>query len=468
MKKQHISYRLLKNYVVIFILTTMVTVLVFAVLGWLNQMGTKDSLYTKLSATALMQDDYLSIDTRALEEHGGGMQIVNASYEVVRSAGKNPLGSDALTAQKFTDFLINSAAGKDYTTVAHNPAGDFWLVVSLPMQVKITGSISINSDSPVKDKSLQFLAFLGGGYLFILTVSTILYSRITASGFINPLKRLGSAVKQIRSGDYSTRVPVGGLQEFRELESAFNHMAEEIERQAALKELSEANRKRLILDISHDLRNPLTSIKGYSERMLKELQAEKTEYESYLRMIHGNSLRAHELIQDLFELSKLESPEFRLDWCKEDFGEYLREELILMLPELETAGLVMEFMIPDEDIVLRFDKLRMKRVLSNLLYNAMAYGDKDNKLTIRLGRKQGGGAELVLANRGPVVQQKAEQLLKPFVQEEGESSSLNAGGAGLGLAIVKKIISAHEGTVELQTQDGLFEVTLWLPDSSDI
>lgn len=95
---------------------------------------------------------------------------------------------------------------------------------------------------------------------------------------------------------------------------------------------------------------------GYAELELKEQGSGRIEHLEFAKIIYENSIRANVLIQDLFELSRMESPEFRLDVTTDDFSEYLREEMIHMLPELEAAGMIPDFVIEPEEIILQFDK----------------------------------------------------------------------------------------------------------------
>lgn len=442
MRKHNISNQLLKNYVAIFLITTLISILVIVCLFGINSLGSKDNIYNQLTAAKLMQNDYRKINTSVIEAVGGGLQVVNSKYKVVHSMGSNLFNSDQISVKEFTDFLMSTGASKDIITVEYNEQEQFWLIVSLPIQVRITAAVHWNSDSPMQGNTTQMLGFIGLGYLLILMISTIIYARITATGFIKPLEQLSYAVEKVQNGDYSARVKVGGNQEFSQLEQAFNHMAEEIQLQTSLKEQSENNRKNLILDISHDLKNPLTSIMGYAELELKEQVNGRIEHLEFASIIYENSIRANELVQDLFELSRMESPEFRLDVRADDFAEYLREEMIHMLPELEAAGLVPDFVIEPEEIIIEFDHKRMNRVFSNLLYNAIAYQEKGSKFQVVL-EKVSDGAKLSFINNG-------------------QSSTLNPAGSGLGILIVRKIITAHGGTLQLNTQDNRFEIIIKL------
>lgn len=452
MKKQKTSKQLLKHYFFILLFPPLLCIL--AVTGVLR-LNAEDNIYTHNMAERLMQDDYRTIDTSIIEKHEGGVQVVDQNYRVIFSKGTNLFSSDHLSIGEWTQFLLSSTFQQHIISVDYNEKEQFWLIVSLPNRLRLTGVIRLN---------LNFQAY---GLFFILCLviimlCTLLYARITAVRFIRPLRQLSDAAGRMKDGDLSARVPVGNNQEFSELEISFNHMAEQLEKQITLIEQSERNRKTLIQDISHDLKNPLTSIMGYAELAMAQQLNQDSTPSDYPKIIYENSIRANDLVADLFELSRLDSPDFKLEPVICDFAEYIRKEMIRMLPELEAAGLEPEFFIPEEKMQVRFDLKQMKRVLSNLLYNAIAHRGKDSRLEVRL-EQQAGMARLTMANDCiKPSSSKAEQWPVPSVLV-AQDGSLNPGGSGLGLVIVKKIIAAHGGTVTLTSHHQRFEIRIELP-----
>ncbi|MEG0153681.1 MAG: HAMP domain-containing sensor histidine kinase, partial [Cellulosilyticaceae bacterium] len=342
-------------------------------------MNDPDNIYKQISANSLMKDNYTEIDTRQLIVCGGGLQVIDTDFNIVYSAGKKQFEGISISPGDFTSFLLEAINNQDMITVAYNEHEEFWLIVSMPISVKMIFRLSINTQNPMDTSTLWVLGLFGLGYLLIILMSTLIYAKRTATLFINPLHKLCLAVEGFRAGDYDTRVAIEGSREFQKLEIAFNHMAQEIQAQIALKEKSEKNRKQLILDISHDLKNPLMSIVGYAELSLKEEQTN-----SYANIIYENSLRANELVQDLFELSRLESADFKLEYSTCDFIEYFREEMIRMLPVLEKEGLEVNIQIPDIEVILQIDPKRIRRVIDNLLYNVITYHGNKKEVDIIL------------------------------------------------------------------------------------
>jgi signal transduction histidine kinase len=452
MKKQRTSNQLLKNYLLILFIPPLLSIL--AIIG-LSRLDSPQEKRPSHVAEQLMQDDYTSIDTRWIQEEGGGMQVLDSKFQMLRSEGYNPFGTDALSPAKFVRSLMKGETSRYVTTYAYNEKEQFWLVVSVHNQISFSATTRIALN-------MQGVVIFALVTLVITLLSTFIYSKLTATRFVRPLRDLSEALRRVRNGDYSARVPVGNNREFSELELSFNHMAERIEQQIDVIEQSERNRKSLVLDISHDLKNPLTSIVGYSELLMKQQDPASPEQADYARIIYESSIRANELIMDLFELSRMDSPAFQLERTTDDFAEFIRTEMIRMLPELEAAGLSPEFHLPEEKLLLSFDKKAMRRVLSNLLYNTLSYHKTGSPFQVRL-EKQADGIRLALGNDSAIdAPVRTDQWLEPFVREV-QADSLNPDGSGLGLAIVKKIVAAHGGSVHLNTDQGAFEILIKLP-----
>lgn len=451
MKKQRISYQLLKNYMLVLFIFPLLSLLV---MFGLTRLDSPNGWYNYDHAEQLMQDDYTAIDAAPIVEKGGGIQVLDSQYRLLRSEGVNFLGTEQLRPDQFVSLMMESVTSRNVTTFAFNEKEQFWLIVSVKNKVAFFSNIRIILN--VQGVLLFTLISLG-----MTLVITFVFSKITAIRFIRPLRELSLGVKRVRDGDYSARVPVGNNQEFSELEQSFNHMAAQMEKQMDMIEQSERSRKSLVQDISHDLKNPLTSMAGYAELLIKKQIPAGPEHEGYLKIIYENSLRANELIMDLFELSRMDSPEFQLERTKDDFAEFIRSEMIRMLPELEAAGLAPEFDITEEEIPFSFDKKAMRRVLSNLLYNSIAYHREGSMLRVRL-EKRPEAVRLAFVNDSALASSNGEHMLEPFVRDV-EADSLNPDGSGLGLAIVKKIISAHGGSVRLITDRYTFEIIMELP-----
>ena len=439
-----------------FFISLMIGLSAFLLSDFSSNLISKVLLKNHYTAASLMQDDYTKIDTKEVVENGGGIQVINSQYEIVFSKGLNTLGTGQLTPMVFTDFLMSSqSTGIPYSySIEYNPNAHFWLVVTFPTSIRIDFSIVHNKDfisqdmKPVSGVIAAIILF----YLLLLAASTVIYSKLTALSIINPLKKFCISARKLRDGDFSARVDSRFENEFGELREIFNAMAEKIEQEISLRKQLEHNHKRLVLDISHDLKNPLASIMGYAELCCLKKDLSEAEWAYYAKIIHENSIRANHLITSLFELSKLESSEFKLNKVKIDCCEYLRETMGTTIPLLEEAGFAYNMDIPEEEIYVMLDPLMMDRVFQNLTANTLIYNPAGTVITVTLLDDQNQVVILFKDDGIGMSKETAKEIFDPFVRVDRSRNS-QTGGTGLGLAIVKKIIEAHHGTINLKADE---------------
>ena len=225
-------------------------------------------------------------------------------------------------------------------------------------------------------------------------------------------------------------------------------MAEKIQQEKLLKKKAENNRKRMILDISHDLKNPLTSILGYSEFLLENDDILPEDKNKLLKVINNNSRRANDLIQDLFEFSRVESTEYKLDIGNHDIGEFLRELIAGYVPMMDQKGVKYQFDITEDEVEISFDRKNLDRALSNIILNSIKYNSPGITISIKLLIADG-KAVIIIEDDGVGIPKEFEgDIFEPFVRVDATRNSKN-GGTGLGLAISKAIIEKHGGTIYL-------------------
>ncbi|WP_291353050.1 HAMP domain-containing sensor histidine kinase [Desulfosporosinus sp.] len=448
--------RFLINYILMFIISTMIAIVAFLLLDFANDVISKTLVKNNYTAETLMRDDYKSIDIQSVLDNGGGVQVIGSNYDVVFSEGLNTFTKDKLTAAEFTDFLIMSKSiGIPYSySIEYNPKERFWLIVTFPTSIRIDFAIVHNKDFSSVDTQnvVGFLIAVIIFYLLSLGICTIIYSKITSIGIVNPLRKLCNSAQSLRNGDYSARVDLNLKNEFGELEDTFNAMAQQIEEEISLRRQSEENRKKMVLDISHDLKNPLASIMGYAELCRTKQDLSNEERNSYTKIIYENSVRANNLITDLFELSKIESSEFKLNKIKLDVCEYIREEIGMVIPIFDRAGFTYDFNIPEAEIFTMIDTVQMDRVFQNLVANTVQYNPQGTRVRISLIEQTDKIVLFFKDNGIGIPTEIAKDIFFPFVRADSARNS-QTGGTGLGLAIVEKIITAHGGNISLKTDE---------------
>lgn len=455
--KHKISNQFLSHYLIVFLLSLLALAAAFFLFAFADSFVSGTLMKNTYPASVLMRDDYTQIDTNAVVRNGGGVQVVDRDYRVVFSAGLDTIGKQQLSVSEFTDFLTRSRSAEQpyHYDVLYNPDGAFWLIVTFPTSIRLHLSVVYNREAVSADMGRVALVILGIllCYLLLLALLALIFSRITAARITRPLRKLCEGTRLLREGDYSARVDLHLKNEFLELQDTFNEMATRIESETLLRKQSEDDRRTLILDVSHDLKNPLAIISGYAERCLSRDELSPEERSGYLQIIHQNSKKANRLLTQLFELSRLESPGFALQPTKTEVCEYLRQACGELLPLLDEAGFIYTFDIPEGPYYALLDAGQMSRVFGNLTDNTVRYNPRGTAVSVSLSVRE---TELVIVFRddgGGMPGEAAAHIFEPFFRVDAARNS-DAGGTGLGLSIVQKIVEAHGGKITLRTAPG--------------
>ncbi len=441
--------RFLVNYIMIFFITTFIAFIAFLVLGYASGILEGMLVKNKYNAMSLMKDNIYDIDYSNVLKNNGGLHVVNSNYTVVLSKGINNFPKSRLTATEFTQFLTQSqSVERKYSySIAYNENENFWLIVTFPTSIRFDFNVTHNKNYKSVDENvvITFIFIVIALYLLLLTFSTVIYSRMSATSFTNPLLKLKETANKFKNGDYKIRTLISKDSEFAELEHSFNEMAQRIQSEFDLRIKSEELRRQLTLDIAHDLKNPLAVVMGYAEYLMNHPHSN---HDDYLKLIYSNSSRANTLISKLFDLSKLENPQYKLNLKPVDICEYLRGKAAEYIESLEANGFLYEIDIPEQEFFVNIDEKEMNRALDNLFENAIRYNCADTKITLEVKDTDEFIVIIVKDDGIGIPVELVRDIFKPFVRADKVRNS-ETGGSGLGLAITQKIINLHHGDIEL-------------------
>jgi two-component system sensor histidine kinase BaeS len=294
----------------------------------------------------------------------------------------------------------------------------------------------------------RYLIWAGVGALFLAALlSLLLMKRV-----LGPLLSMNRLTKAMARGDFKQRVPQGTADEVGELARSFNEMAAALERLEAL-------RRNMVIDVAHELRTPITNIQGYLESIQDGVCDASPEIVS---LLHEETMRLNKLVNDLMELARADAARFEMNTERVDLRRLIQDELIPFRPRFDQKKI--EFTLdssPDEYWALA-DREKIRRVVSNLLDNALTYTPSNGWVKVRLASRD----DRVIAKMENLsshpLSGDSSLVFERFYRGE-KSRSRQFGGAGLGLAIVKELIQAHGSKVEAQTQDGNFRISFSLP-----
>jgi signal transduction histidine kinase len=210
--------------------------------------------------------------------------------------------------------------------------------------------------------------------------------------------------------------------------------------------------------ISHDLRTPLASIKGYSEFLEDELGGPLTDQQrTFVRQIEQSSRRLENLVDDLLDLARFEAGTFQLRVGPTDVLLRVRQIVESLLPQVEEARLSIRVSLPEQPLEILADAERIERVISNLLSNAIKFTPPGGRIEIR-ACLEGDHLRCEVEDSGVgIAAEDLSKLFRPFSQLE---SGIRKGGTGLGLSISKSIVEAHGGTIGVASEPGKGS-TIW-------
>jgi len=267
--------------------------------------------------------------------------------------------------------------------------------------------------------------------LFALGGLAIILSIIFSRKLTNPIKRLVSAAKAVSEGNMKSRVKISDKDEIGKLSETFNLMAKNLEIQESL-------RKKLISNVAHELRTPISAMRGEIEGMVDGLITTDKEQ---LKSLYEETGRLKNILDDIDELSQAQASALSLKKQPIELKPLLRD-----ITERFNKGVSLGFQC-DDGLLINADPDRLSQILINLLSNAMKATEKGGNVWVETGRK---GSEVFIAVRDTGYGIKEENI--PFIFERFYRAQ--PGGLGLGLAIVKELVEAHDGKIEVNSEYG--------------
>ena len=296
--------------------------------------------------------------------------------------------------------------------------------------------------------------------LSIMIVSLVnnFFTQRMVKNITRPLELLNGGVRQIHANNFACRIEYKGKDEFLPICDAFNEMAEKLETSTVQRKKDEANRRELIAGISHDLRTPLTSIKGCIEGIETGVASSPERREKYLSIIKNKTASMEHIIEQLFLFSKLDMDDFPLDMRRTDITLAVCDMIEDSMSEYAAKGLTLQLADMPKNIYVFADVLMLRNVIINILENSVRYKTKEQGQVEISATLKNNEILLRLADDGPGVQ--ADMLPKLFGVFYRADPSRTKQGSGLGLAISAKIVERMGGSIraELPADGGLATV----------
>jgi len=319
-------------------------------------------------------------------------------------------------------------------------------------------NITIRAPKAIQDDTTRFLETMARTSLLAIGLSgglAILASTWLFWNITRPLAKLRSAAEAIAAGDLQARVPLKSRDEVGRVAKAFNTMASELEQEERL-------RKRMVADVAHELRTPLSVMRGNLEAMIDDLiPASEVELDA----IHQEVMRLARLVEDLRILSLADAGELQLKMQAVDPGALVETAVRRLTATAQAKGVTLSGDIGGDSVSVMGDEGKLQQVLANLIGNAIRHAPEGSQVTVQ-ARPAGNEVQLIVSDQGPGVDPKAlPSLFERFWKgDRARVRTIDGGGSGLGLSIVRQLVDLHGGRVEASLpEDGGLQVTVSLP-----
>jgi two-component system, OmpR family, phosphate regulon sensor histidine kinase PhoR len=267
------------------------------------------------------------------------------------------------------------------------------------------------------------------------------------------LGRLSDLLAGLGKDGFRRRVHLGfSSRPLRRLGTELNGLLDGVQAILEEKRRLELSQKRLVVDISHDIRTPLTSLLGYVE-VLRDPGLGAEERREYLEIVQAKARSMHGIVEELFDLARLESDEAVLELSPMDLAEAVREALASVYQDFTRASITPDIRLPEGRVPVTGNRAAVQRVLANLLSNALRHGAAGGWIGVSL-RVEPGRAWVDVADRGRGIPES--ELPRVFDRLYTAEASRSAGtrGTGLGLAIARQLVVKQHGLITAASEPG--------------
>lgn len=301
--------------------------------------------------------------------------------------------------------------------------------------------IYVNQDRFATFKPIVLIMF--GVMLLLLFICTFIYSFIVA----RQVKQMRKSIREIATRTY---IPVTSNNSFGEIYEELNTLNSEIESSDEARMKDEKLRDEWIANITHDLKTPLSPIKGYAELISTlDSELELDELKRYGDIMLKNTTYTEELINDLKLTYQLKNQMLPLNKSTQNIVCFIKELLVDLLNNPEFGLRDISFYSNNELIEFSFDEMLLKRALSNLLINALVHNNADTHIFVSIKVESG----IIISIQDDGYGMNQEELDNLFVRYyRGENTTAKPEGSGLGMAIARQIIELHDGSISARSE----------------
>lgn len=274
-------------------------------------------------------------------------------------------------------------------------------------------------------------------------------------GYIDPIDKLNKAMRKIQEGNFDYVLETNIEGEIGDLYRNYEDMRLRLKESMAESEESEKQNRELISNISHDLKTPITAIKGYVEGIMDGVADTPEKMDKYIKTIYNKANDMERLINELTYYSRIDNNRIPYNFHRINVADYFGDCIEEVGMDLEQRNIQLNYIdLASPDTVVIADPEQMKKVINNIISNSVKYMDKpDGTIDIRI-LDEADSIHIEIEDNGKGIAQKdLGKIFERFYRTDASRNSAQ-GGSGIGLSIVKKIIEDHGGYIWATSKEG--------------
>lgn len=448
----------------------MALVVIVLVILWFFQIVFLESFYTNMHISGVKKEA-VSIIEIINESNKAGYENkldalafkYNMSIEMIDPEGNTVFSAGATGGMGQMPMMMNGARVEAYQQVlagnavevpfTHPRFGNKFMMIGLPVKTsgKVSAALVMSLPlAPVEDTA-SILKWQLLYITMILLAASLLISFLISKSFTRPILEIKKVSETMASGDFSARVNTKKQDETGKLASTINYLGEQLSKIEQL-------RKDLIANVSHELRTPLSLIRGYAETIRDVTGDSREKRDKQLEIIIEESERLGRIVDDVLNLSQLQSGYIKLDKSRFSINEAMNAILkrYEVMSEKTGVEIVWEY---TGDILLEADRARIEQVLYNLINNAFNHTPAGGTITIRAAA-QPAAVRIEVSDTGSGIPEEDIPHIWERFYKADKSSGKKTVGTGLGLAIIKGVLDAHQAAYGVNSKMGM-GTTFW-------
>ena len=469
--------RLQVTFISIIVLPLLLTIIAFCVIGIYlmsvqKGVGLQEIDYTMMSdslqefttntdeAYFILQEqarlDSTRLEDKAYLEHINSEVSRKSTYQIVRKGEELYYTGNQAAADLIFEKLPEHGRLmlEEETGYYYNELEKFVKQIDFTFSDGSPGSIFVVTKvNSLISKHLLVDMFIA--ILAILVFTSMMLTQWIQKGVLNPINKLNIAMRKIKEGNFDYALQTDANGEIGDLYRNYEDMRLRLKESAEEKLRHEKQNKELVSNISHDLKTPITAIKGYVEGIMDGVADTPEKMDKYIKTIYNKAMDMDKLINELTVYSGIDNNRIPYNFHRINVADYFGDCVEEVGLDLEAKGIKLDYSnLVEPDTIVIADPEQMKKVINNIISNSVKYMDKAHGvIDIRI-LDEVDAIRVELEDNGKGIAQKdLQRIFERFYRTDASRNSAQ-GGSGIGLSIVKKIIEDHGGYIWATSKEG--------------